>query len=449
MDHSLRMCMRLALPALMFGLFFQAAGQSSPPDCNIALSATETELSWVSGGGDAVVYFSNNAQGPFVSLDTLFGIAPSQQASYGVDTCGYYSIAETSGGCSEVVNNFYWDNEPESLRLKVEFVGDNNRTAMRIYANATPQHLSADYPVLVRVWENDGATSKLLYRETVPMSRLKFPGIYHAVYKPCVQYKVVARIFDGCTIYTRTIRPWVPVSQAIFARLGRKQAVGIDAIDLRWSTLDSLVIASGVSVDTCRVLVARVGQGGTIANNTVETEVQTITDPTQLLLREVRVTSAQLRAAGLLGTSQSLGDVSLRFRISTHTTGNCAPAYSNAHYEYACSQFTLFTSCASCPASVAARIRVLEQPIPSDETEQVGAYPNPSNGHFMLSVPQSWLDAGPVRVSVSNAAGHTVLEGTLGDASLERFDFSSQPAGLYLIRVMGAGQSQTLKIVKE
>lgn len=76
----------------------------------------------------------------------------------------------------------------------------------------------------------------------------------------------------------------------------------------------------------------------------------------------------------------------------------------------------------------------------------LGLSPNPSRGSFELSLGAT---EGPVRILVTGVNGTVVEQRSLASARNQRlrFDLSRQPAGLYLVRVIGATGEQTVKVI--
>jgi hypothetical protein len=105
-------------------------------------------------------------------------------------------------------------------------------------------------------------------------------------------------------------------------------------------------------------------------------------------------------------------------------------------------------ACGAGRTSGSARIQV--DPIlglePSLSAQWITAYPNPTQTRLLVELPTS--SSGTSHLTVSDLGGRLVHEQHTAQAVAE-IDLSTQPAGMYLLRVAQGSRSTVLKIIKE
>jgi hypothetical protein len=74
-------------------------------------------------------------------------------------------------------------------------------------------------------------------------------------------------------------------------------------------------------------------------------------------------------------------------------------------------------------------------------------YPNPTDGIFTLQFSDGIIESG-CSVIICNSTGRPVHSQSLGNSVSYRFSLSNQPAGIYFVRIISAGNSEVLKILK-
>lgn len=78
-----------------------------------------------------------------------------------------------------------------------------------------------------------------------------------------------------------------------------------------------------------------------------------------------------------------------------------------------------------------------------DLAKLVGIYPNPSEGKFILSVPESWVKSA---LNITNAQGKSILSDKL-QSSQNQIDISNNPSGTYFIKIALGNKVITKKII--
>ncbi len=85
-------------------------------------------------------------------------------------------------------------------------------------------------------------------------------------------------------------------------------------------------------------------------------------------------------------------------------------------------------------------------------SSQVRIYPNPTTGLFTIELDESLIQKEPLTLDVVDAQGRLIYQkklGTLPGLHREQIDISQQGAGAYFLRVSGAENVQTGKIIKQ
>ena len=83
----------------------------------------------------------------------------------------------------------------------------------------------------------------------------------------------------------------------------------------------------------------------------------------------------------------------------------------------------------------------------SHEPIEVALYPNPTEGRFSVGIANA--ESGErVRATVTTVTGEVLCDKTVADQTTE-FDLTSQPAGIYLLRLTVRGESQVWKVIKK
>ena len=81
------------------------------------------------------------------------------------------------------------------------------------------------------------------------------------------------------------------------------------------------------------------------------------------------------------------------------------------------------------------------------EPLEVSLYPNPTEGRFSVGV--AGTESGErVQATVTTVTGEVLHDKTIADKTTE-FDLTSQPAGIYLLRLTVRGESQVWKVIKK
>ena len=83
--------------------------------------------------------------------------------------------------------------------------------------------------------------------------------------------------------------------------------------------------------------------------------------------------------------------------------------------------------------------------IASVNASSVSVYPNPASTEIFINTNKS--DVSNSVLTLTNALGQVVYTKTSGILSLERIDISSQPAGIYILRISGSNGNYDKKIV--
>ena len=78
---------------------------------------------------------------------------------------------------------------------------------------------------------------------------------------------------------------------------------------------------------------------------------------------------------------------------------------------------------------------------------EVGLFPNPTSGRFMVSVSQNESGT-PLHIILSTSTGAVILDKTLS-GTMEDIDISGQPAGIYILRLNTSNESHVWKVVKK
>jgi hypothetical protein len=422
------------------------------PTLSLSLSLENGLLAWTSVGGTSRVQYRPSTADAWTSLSVSQNVPTGEQRTYPVGACGYYRVFESSGLCGNFFSNAIarpavtQTNVPEFASALTPFNQDGF-SFYRLRVTAVPEGVADSASVLLQVSEQ----GQLIREELVPLWRLQGAGDIAALYLSCTNYDFVLSLVHDCTTYliTRTLKS--SVVNINLSRFGRKVLLPLDTLDLRWSLNEAEIAAAGTSIAYYTLLVQETNRGGSALGP--EVALQTISDPAQVAAREVRITAEELRAAGLLSAGQSIQDRNFRFRVRTNLTG-CGQAFSNSYHQYRCASFSLMTGCAT-PESCAsaARLSVLpdgqEQSRGNGDLWSVTAYPNPTQGGFHLLVPENLLEGGDLRLSVLNSAGQVLLETSLQESGPTPFDFSGQPAGLYLLRLHRGEEVRSIRLVLE
>ena len=83
----------------------------------------------------------------------------------------------------------------------------------------------------------------------------------------------------------------------------------------------------------------------------------------------------------------------------------------------------------------------------SHEPIEVALYPNPTEGRFSVGIANA--ESGErVRATVTTMTGEVLYDKTIAGQTTD-FDLTSQPAGIYLLRLTVRGESQVWKVIKK
>lgn len=83
----------------------------------------------------------------------------------------------------------------------------------------------------------------------------------------------------------------------------------------------------------------------------------------------------------------------------------------------------------------------------SHEPIEVALYPNPTEGRFSVGIANA--ESGVrIRATVTTMTGEVLYDKTIAGQTTD-FDLTSQPAGIYLLRLTVRGESQVWKVIKK
>ena len=83
----------------------------------------------------------------------------------------------------------------------------------------------------------------------------------------------------------------------------------------------------------------------------------------------------------------------------------------------------------------------------SHEPIEVALYPNPTEGRFSVGI--AGAESGErIRATVTTMTGEVLYDKTIAGQTTD-FDLTSQPAGIYLLRLTVRGESQVWKVIKK
>jgi Zn-dependent metalloprotease len=105
-------------------------------------------------------------------------------------------------------------------------------------------------------------------------------------------------------------------------------------------------------------------------------------------------------------------------------------------------------SCISARVPVTGTINVCTGVDPGALSSGLEIYPNPVAHTLHFSYPVSAADTEKIKVELVNALGEIVFTADIKSSSVQRFDVASLPAGIYLLRISGGGETLVRKIVK-
>ncbi len=87
------------------------------------------------------------------------------------------------------------------------------------------------------------------------------------------------------------------------------------------------------------------------------------------------------------------------------------------------------------------------QPVLVSEKSTIKVYPNPTTGNFTVEL-RGDIPAGNVTINVFGLRGEQVLTSEFNGERKHEFTLSTRPVGVYFIRVITEGKSETVKIIK-
>jgi hypothetical protein len=104
--------------------------------------------------------------------------------------------------------------------------------------------------------------------------------------------------------------------------------------------------------------------------------------------------------------------------------------------------------CGSMAAPIVAVVTGVEGFVLEPVQSLFRVYPNPTTGDFILEFSDD-AGSGKTGVEIFNVRGERVIKSEISGRTVDKLSLSGQPVGIYLVRVVAGGKSETARIVKQ